>query len=224
MDKLKSKKILLSFIEFISYHIFPFIFIFIHDLHNYSINGYLIIMVAMVAIYKEYLLNLNPNRYFHILYSVLYLLLAILALHSLNPLVIILVFTQLVFLYLVRYLPENYQNLVSLVKDFIVPSFISTALAFNYMHFISVNFIIPLLLVNLATVLINYFNGTKLDYGELLAISVLCFLLFLLNYINLWTTLIIILFVVSMCLLKKYQHFTQTNLFYRVIGNLILII
>ena len=72
MDKLKSKKLLSAFIEFISYHIFPFIFIFIHNLNNYSIHGFLIIMVAMVALYKEFILTLNPNKYFQILYSGIY--------------------------------------------------------------------------------------------------------------------------------------------------------
>jgi len=224
MDKLKSKKILSAFIEFISYHIFPFIFIFVHNLNNYSLHGFLIIMVAMVALYKEYILTLNPNKYFHILYSVIYILLAALSLHSLNLFVIVLVFAQLAFLYMTRYLPDNYQNLVSLVEDFVVPSFMSIALAFTYMHFISVNFVVPLLLVNLATVLINYFEGTKTDYIELAVISVLCVILFLLNYISLWTALAIIVFVVAMSLLKKYKNFNQSNLFYRVIGNLILIV
>lgn len=224
MDKLKSKKIVLSIIEFISYHIFPFIFIFIHDLNNYSLHGFLIIMVAMVALYKEYILTLNPNKYFHILYSGIYLLLAVLSWRSLNLFVVLLIFVQLVLLYTVRYLPDNYQNLVSLIKDFVVPSFMSIALAFTYMHFISVNFVVPLLLVNLATVLINYFEGNKFDYIQLGAISALSIILFLLNYISLWTTLIIIIFVVSMSLLKKYRNFSLPNLFYRVIGNLILII
>lgn len=224
MDKLKSKKLLSAFIEFISYHIFPFIFIFIHNLNNYSIHGFLIIMVAMVALYKEFILTLNPNKYFHILYSGIYVLLAILSLHSLNLFVTILIFAQLAFLYMVKYLPDKYQNLVSLVENFVVPSFMSIALAFTYMHFISVNFVVPLLLINLATVLINYFEGTRQDYIELAAISGLCAILFLLNYISLWTALAIIVFVVAMCLLKKYKNFVQSNLFYRIIGNLILII
>lgn len=224
MDKLKSKKLLAAFIEFISYHIFPFIFIFVHNLNNYSLHGFLIIMVAMVALYKEYILTLNPNKYFHILYSFIYLVLALLSMHSLNIFVTILIFTQLAFLYMTKYLPENYQNIVALIKNFIVPSFMSIALAFTYMHFISINFVVPLLLVNLATVLINYFEGNKFDYAGLATISGLSFILFLLNYISLWTALIIILFVVSMCLLKRYRNFSQPNLFYRVIGNLILII
>lgn len=224
MDKLKSKKLLAAFIEFISYHIFPFIFIFMHDLNNYSIHGFLIIMVAMVALYKEFILTLNPNKYFHILYSAIYVLLAVLSIHTLNPFVVILIFAQLVFLYLTRYLPKSYQNLTSLVENFVVPSFMSIALAFTYMHFISVNFVVPLLLVNLATVLINYFSGTRIDYIQLIAISVLSFILFLLNYINLWTALVIIVFVVAMSLLKQYKNFSQSNLFYRLIGNLILII
>ncbi|CAJ1179744.1 hypothetical protein LCR01_13360 [Companilactobacillus crustorum] len=224
MDKLKSKKLLAAFIEFISYHIFPFIFIFVHNLNNYSLHGFLIIMVAMVALYKEYILTLNPNKYFHILYSFIYLVLALLSMHSLNIFVTILIFTQLAFLYMTKYLPENYQNIVALIKNFIVPSFMSIALAFTYMHFISINFMVPLLLVNLATVLINYFEGNKFDYAGLATISGLSFILFLLNYISLWTALIIILFVVTMCLLKRYRNFSQPNLFYRVIGNLILII
>jgi len=224
MDKLKSKRLLAAFIEFISYHIFPFIFIFVHDLNNYSLHGFLIIMVAMVALYKEFILTLNPNRYFHILYSAIYILLAALSFHSLNLFVTIIVFVQLIFLYMVKYLPDNYQNLASLIKDFVVPSFMSIALAFTYMHFISVTFVVPLLLVNLATVLINYFEGTKFDYIELAAISVLSALLFLLNYISLWTALVIIIFIVAMSLLKKYRNFSQSNLFYRVIGNLILVI
>ncbi|APU71771.1 hypothetical protein [Companilactobacillus crustorum] len=224
MDKLKSKKLLAAFIEFISYHIFPFIFIFVHNLNNYSLHGFLIIMVAMVALYKEYILTLNPNKYFHILYSFIYLVLALLSMHSLNIFVTILIFTQLAFLYMTKYLPENYQNIVALIKNFIVPSFMSIALAFTYMHFISINFVVPLLLVNLATVLINYFEGNKFDYAGLATISGLSFILFLLNYISLWTALIIILFVVTMCLLKRYRNFSQPNLFYRVIGNLILII
>lgn len=223
MDKLKSKKLLLSLIEFISYHIFPFIFIFIHDLNNYSLHGFLIIMVAMVALYKEYILTLNPNKYFHLLYSGIYILLAILSLRSLNLFVIILIFAQLAFLYMVRYLPENSQ-IVSLVEDFVVPSFMSIALAFTYMHFISVNFVVPLLLVNIATVLINYFEGTKNDYVEMAAIAALSIILFLLNYISIWTALVIIIFVISMSLLKQYRHFSQPTLFYRIIGNLILII
>ncbi|GEO65084.1 hypothetical protein [Companilactobacillus nantensis] len=224
MDKLKSKKLLSAFIEFISYHIFPFIFIFVHNLNNYSLHGFLIIMVAMVALYKEFILTLNPNKYFHILYSAIYVLLAVLSMHSLNLFVTLLVFAQLAFLYMVKYLPENYKNLVSLVEDFVVPSFMSIALAFTYMHFISVNFVVPLLLVNLATVLINYFEGSRQDYIELIALSVLSAILFLLSYISLWTALAIIVFVVAMSLLKKYKNFAQSNLFYRVIGNLILVI
>ena len=224
MDKLKSKKLLLALIEFISYHIFPFIFIFVHDLNNFSLHGFLIIMVAMVALYKEFILTLNPNKYFHLLYSGIYILLAILSMRSLNLFVMILIFAQLAFLYMVRYLPEKYPNIVSLVEDFIVPSFMSIALAFTYMHFISVNFVVPLLLVNLATVMINYFDGTKNDYLQLIAISALSVILFLLNYISMWTALVIVTFVIVMSLLKKYQNFSQPNLFYRVIGNLILII
>ena len=59
MNNLKSKKILASLIEFISYHIFPFIFIFVHNLNNYTIHGFLIIMIAMVALYKEYIITLS---------------------------------------------------------------------------------------------------------------------------------------------------------------------
>ncbi|CAJ1184577.1 hypothetical protein FD33_GL002383 [Companilactobacillus paralimentarius DSM 13238 = JCM 10415] len=224
MNNLKSKKILASLIEFISYHIFPFIFIFVHNLNNYTIHGFLIIMIAMVALYKEYIITLNPNKYFHLLYSGIYLLLAILSIHSLNKFVIILIFVQLVFLYMLKYLPDNYQNIASLIEDFIVPSFMSIALAFTYMHFISINFVVPLLLINLACVLIDYFEGTKYDYLQLIVFSILSFMLFILNYINIWTTFIIIIFVLIMALLKKYQKFSQPNLFYRVIGNLILII
>lgn len=224
MNNLKSKKILASLIEFISYHIFPFIFIFVHNLNNYTIHGFLIIMIAMVALYKEYIITLNPNKYFHLLYSGIYLLLAILSIHSLNKFVIILVFVQLVFLYMLKYLPDNYQNIASLIEDFIVPSFMSIALAFTYMHFISINFVVPLLLINLACVLIDYFEGTKYDYLQLIVFSILSFMLFILNYISIWTAFTIIIFVLAMALLKKYQKFSQPNLFYRVIGNLILII
>lgn len=224
MDKLKSKKLLLALIEFISYHIFPFIFIFMHDLTNYSLHGFLIIMVAMVALYKEFILTLNPNKYFHLLYSGIYILLAVLSYRSLNLFVMLLIFAQLAFLYMTCYLPDNYQSIVSLVEDFIVPSFMSIALAFTYMHFISINFVVPLLLVNLATVLIGYFEGSRNDYILLVAISALSCVLFLLNYISLWTALVIIVFVVTMSLLKKYSRFDQPNLFYRVIGNLILVI
>ncbi|GEO48095.1 hypothetical protein [Companilactobacillus kimchii] len=224
MNNLKSKKILASLIEFISYHIFPFIFIFVHNLNNYTIHGFLIIMIAMVALYKEYIITLNPNKYFHLLYSGIYLLLAILSIHSLNKFVIILVFVQLVFLYMLKYLPDNYQNIASLIEDFIVPSFMSIALAFTYMHFISINFVVPLLLINLACVLIDYFEGTKYDYLQLIVFSILSFMLFILNYISIWTAFTIIIFVLAMSLLKKYQKFSQPNLFYRVIGNLILII
>jgi len=224
MNNLKSKKILAAFIEFISYHIFPFIFIFVHNLNNFSIHGFLIIMVAMVALYKEFILKLNPNKYFHILYSAIYILLAVLSYRSLNTFVIVLIFAQLAFLYMIRYLPDNYQNIVSLVEDFVVPSFMSIAIAFTYMHFISINFVVPLLLVNIATVMINYFDGTKYDYIQLVALSVLSAVLFLLNYISLWTALVIIIFVVAMSLLKKYRNLSEPNLFYRIIGNLILII
>ncbi|QFR68657.1 hypothetical protein [Companilactobacillus paralimentarius] len=193
-------------------------------MNNYTIHGFLIIMIAMVALYKEYIITLNPNKYFHLLYSGIYLLLAILSIHSLNKFVIILIFVQLVFLYMLKYLPDNYQNIASLIEDFIVPSFMSIALAFTYMHFISINFVVPLLLINLACVLIDYFEGTKYDYLQLIVFSILSFMLFILNYINIWTTFIIIIFVLIMALLKKYQKFSQPNLFYRVIGNLILII
>ncbi|HIY93427.1 hypothetical protein [Companilactobacillus sp. HBUAS56275] len=224
MNNLKSKKLLASLIEFISYHIFPFIFIFVHNLNNYTIHGFLIIMIAMVALYKEYIITLNPNKYFHLLYSAIYLLLAILSIHSLNKFVIILVFVQLIFLYMLKYLPDSYKNIASLIEDFIVPSFMSIALAFTYMHFISINFVVPLLLINLACVMIDYFEGTRYDYLQLIVLSILSFMLFILNYINIWTAAIIIIFVVVMSLLKKYQKFSQPNLFYRVIGNIILII
>lgn len=224
MDKLKSKRLLAALLEFISYHIFPFIFIFVHNLNNYSIHGFLIIMVAMVALYKEFILTLNPNKYFHILYSAIYILLAALSFRSLNIFVVVLIFAQLAFLYMTRYLPDNYQNFVSLVEDFVVPSFMSIALAFTYMHFISVTFVVPLLLVNLATVLITYFEGSRNDYLQLIAISVLSVILFLLNYISMWTALVIVVFIVATSLLKKYQHLSLPNLVYRIIGNLILII
>lgn len=224
MTNLKSKKLLISFMEFISYHIFPFIFIFVNDLHNYSINGFLIIMVAMVALYKDYILQLNPNRYFHILYSVIYLIVAILSLSSLNKFVIILIFAQLIFLYLVKYLPDNYQNYRPLIENFVVPSFMSIALAFTYMHFISINFVVPLLLINLASVLINYFEGKITDYIQIGALSVLALILFALKYINLITAIVIVVFVLLMSLLKKYRGFSESNLFYRIVGNIILII
>ena len=224
MDNIKSKELLATLIEFISYHIFPFIFIFMHNLNNYSIHGFLIIMVAMVALYKEFILKLNPNKYFHLLYSGIYIVLAILSFKSLNLFVTILVFSQLAVLYMIRYLPDNSQNIISLIEDFIVPSFMSIALAFTYMHFISINFVVPLLLVNLATVMINYFEGTRNDYIQLTIVSVLSIILFLLEYINIWTSLIIIVFIFSMSLLKKYLNFSKSNLFYRVIGNLILVI
>ncbi|WP_054642094.1 hypothetical protein [Companilactobacillus kimchii] len=213
MNNLKSKKILASLIEFISYHIFPFIFIFVHNLNNYTIHGFLIIMIAMVALYKEYIITLNPNKYFHLLYSGIYLLLAILSIHSLNKFVIILVFVQLVFLYMLKYLPDNYQNIASLIEDFIVPSFMSIALAFTYMHFISINFVVPLLLINLACVLIDYFEGTKYDYLQLIVFSILSFMLFILNYISIWTAFTIIIFVLAMSLLKKISKIFTTQSF-----------
>ncbi|GAB5056025.1 hypothetical protein COSHB9_04120 [Companilactobacillus alimentarius] len=181
-------------------------------------------MVAMVALYKEYLLQLNPNKYFHILYTLIYLALAILSLHSLNKFVIILIFAQLAFLFMLRYLPDSFQNISSLISDFIVPSFMSIAIAFTYMHFISVNFVVPLLLINLSSVLINYFEGSRSDYLQLVALSVLSLILFLLNYINVWTALVIVIFVVAMSMLKKYRNFSEPNLCYRIIGNIILII
>ncbi len=220
----KYKRLFASVIEFLSYHIFPFIFIFGHNLTNYSINWFLVIMVGMVAIYKEYIRSLKPNMYFNGLYSLIYIVLIVLTFKSLNINVIILIFIQLILLFSTKYIGKKYKLLQTLIDGFIIPSFMSIAIAYTYMHFISFNFIVPLLLVNIATILIEYFEGAKTDYIQLVTLSVLTLILFLLGYINPLTSITIVIFVVVSVLLKQFRHLFTSNLFYRVIGNLLLLI
>ncbi|WP_334328315.1 hypothetical protein [Companilactobacillus sp. HBUAS59699] len=220
----KYKKIFASLIEFLSYHIFPFIFIFGHDLNNYSINWFMAIMVGMVAIYKEYIRSLKPNMYFNGLYSLIYVILIMLTFKSLNINVIILIFIQLVLLFSTKYIDEKYQLVQTLIDNFIVPSFMSIAIAYTYMHFISFNFVVPLLLVNVATVLIDYFEGARTDYIQLVTLAGLTLILFLLGYISAITSITIVVFVVVSALLKQFKHLSTSNLFYRVIGNFLLLI
>ncbi|KRK79530.1 hypothetical protein [Companilactobacillus nodensis] len=220
----KYKKLFASLIEFLSYHIFPFIFIFGHNLNNYTINWYLAIMIGMVAIYKEYIRSLKPNMYFNGLYSIIYVILIVLSSKSLNLNVIILIFVQLVLLFITKYFDEKYQLVQTLIESFIIPSFMSIAIAYTYMHFISFTFVVPLLLVNIAAILIDYFEGARSDYIQLVTLSGLTLILFLLGYINALTAITIVIFVVVAVLLKKFRHLSTSNLFYRVIGNFLLLI
>ncbi|WP_211331288.1 hypothetical protein [Companilactobacillus insicii] len=123
-----------------------------------------------------------------------------------------------------KYIGKKYKLLQTLIDGFIIPSFMSIAIAYTYMHFISFNFIVPLLLVNIATILIEYFEGAKTDYIQLVTLSVLTLILFLLGYINPLTSITIVIFVVVSVLLKQFRHLFTSNLFYRVIGNLLLLI
>ena len=224
MINFKYKKLISSLIEFISYHVFPFIFIFTHSLTNYTINWFLAIMIAMVAFYKEYIRSLKPNIYFNGLYSVIYLILILLSFRSLNTNVVILVFIQLMLLFLTKFITDKYQLIQTLIESFIIPSFMSIAIAYTYMHFISFNFVVPLLLVNIAAILIDYFGGAKTDYAQLVTLIILTLVLFLLGYVSALTSITIVAFVVVSILLKKFKKFSTSNLFYRLIGNLLLLI
>ncbi|WP_125711517.1 hypothetical protein [Companilactobacillus kedongensis] len=221
---MNNRKLIVALLEFISYHIFPISFLFTHSLNNYSINFYLLVMVAMIAFYKEYVRTLKPNFYFNGLYSVCFFILAFISYRTLNINVIILVFVQLVFLYLTKYISKRYQILETLIDNFIIPSFTSIAIAYTYAHFISVNFVVPLLLVNIATILIAYFEGETADFIQLITLAGLTLILFLLGYINIITAVTIVIFVIAATLLKEFRHISFSNLVYRLIGNILLLI
>lgn len=221
---MNNRKLIVALLEFISYHIFPISFLFTHHLNNYSINFYLLVMVAMVAFYKEYVRTLKPNFYFNGLYTVCFFILALISYRTLNINVIILVFIQLVFLYLTKNISKKYHILETLIDDFIIPSFTSIAIAYTYAHFISVNFIVPLLLINIAAVLIIYFEGAISDFIQLITLAGLTLILFLLNYISLITAITIVIFVLASTLLKEFKHISASNLVYRLIGNILLLI
>ncbi|MFD1470993.1 hypothetical protein [Companilactobacillus mishanensis] len=138
--------------------------------------------------------------------------------------IMILVFAQIVFLFVTRYFPERYNILKVVIDGFIVPSFISIAIVFYYAHFISINFVIPLLLVNITAMMISYFEGDISSYIQIIIIAIATTLLFFLGYINIYTMVAIIAFALIMVLLKIFNKFETTNLIYRFIGNLILII
>ncbi|APX72423.1 hypothetical protein M5C72_04665 [Companilactobacillus allii] len=224
MANLKYKKLIVSVIEFISYHVFPFIFIFTHSLGNYTINWFLAIMIAMIAFYKEYIRTLKPNMYFNGLYSAIYVIIIFLSFRSLNINVIILIFIQLMLLFLTKYISEKYKLIQILIDSFIIPSFMSIAIAYTYMHFVSFTFVVPLLLVNIAAILVDYFDGGKADYAQLVTLVVLTLVLFLLGYVSILTSITIVVFIVVAVLLKKFKQISTSNLFYRLIGNLLLLI
>lgn len=224
MINLKYKKLIVSLIEFVSYHVFPFIFIFTHSLGNYTINWFLAIMIAMVAFYKEYIRTLKPNMYFNGLYSGIYILLMVLSFRNLNINVLIMIFIQLILLFLTKYIGKKYQLIQTLIDSFIIPSFMSIAIAYTYMHFVSFTFVVPLLLVNIAAILVDYFEGDKTDYAQLVTLIILTLVLFLLGYVSILTSITIVSFVVIAVLLKKFKHISTSNLFYRLIGNLLLLI
>ncbi|MFD1418154.1 hypothetical protein [Companilactobacillus keshanensis] len=221
---MNNRKLIVALLEFISYHIFPISFLFTHGLNNYSINFYLLVMVAMIAFYKEYVRTLKPNFYFNGLYSVCFFILAFISYRTLNINVIILAFVQLVFLYLTKYISKKYQILETLIDNFIIPSFTSIAIAYTYAHFISVNFVVPLLLVNISAILIDYFDGEIADFIQLVTLAGLTLILFFLGYVNIITAVTIVIFVVASTLLKEFRHISVSNLVYRLIGNILLLI
>ncbi len=224
MDQSRIRSLISTVLELISYHIFPAIFILSHGLPNNSINFYLGGMVLMVALYKEFIRPLNPNYFFSGFYTLIYILLCVLGFKSMNYNIMILVFAQIVFLFVTRYFPERYNILKVVIDGFIVPSFISIAIVFYYAHFISINFVIPLLLVNITAMMISYFEGDISSYIQIIIIAIATTLLFFLGYINIYTMVAIIAFALIMVLLKIFNKFETTNLIYRFIGNLILII
>ncbi|WP_300559018.1 hypothetical protein [Companilactobacillus sp.] len=224
MDHTRVKNLIKSLIELVSFHVFAVAFVLIHHLPNNSINYYLLALVAMVALYKEFMLPLKPNILFSITYSVIYFLICAIGFKSMNIFVMILIFAQIAFLFSTRYIPQKYSMLTTLINDFIVPSFVSIAIFFYYSHFISINFVVPLLLINITAVMITYFDGEMNSAIQIIAIAIATVVLFFLGYINLLATIAVIAFTLIMVLLKVFNKFSTTDVIYRFIGNIMLII
>lgn len=224
MDKTRNRNLIKALLELISFHVFPVAFILTHKLPNNPINYFLLLMVAMVAFYKEFMLPLKPNQFFSLLYSGIYLIICILGFQTMNIYLMILIFAQIVFLFVTKEMPKKYLILNVLIKDFIVPSFVSIAIFFYYSHFISINFVVPILLVNITALMITYFDGETSSYIQIIAISIATVILFFFGYINIFATIAIIAYALIFVLLKIFNKFSTINVFYRLIGNILLII
>ncbi|KRL66777.1 hypothetical protein [Companilactobacillus versmoldensis] len=224
MDQTRVKNLIKSLIELISFHIFAVGFVLTHHLPSTAINYYLLVLIAMIALYKEFMLPLKPNQFFSGFYSLIFILIAAFGYKSMNPYVSILIFAQLFFLFVTKYIPQKY-NLASIViKDFVVPCFVSIAILFYYAHFISIHFVVPLLLVNIIAIMITYFDGEMNSYIQIIVTAVATLILFLLGYLNIFSTIAVIAFTLITVLLKIFNKFATNNVVYRFIGNILLII
>ncbi|AKP66831.1 hypothetical protein [Companilactobacillus ginsenosidimutans] len=224
MDQTRSKNLIKSLIELISFHIFAIGFILTHKLPNNPINYYLLAMIIMIVLFKEFILPLKPNMNFTITYSVIFIIICAVGFKSMNVFVMILVFSQLAFLFVTRYIPQKYGVVAMVLRDFVVPSFISIGIFFYYTHFISINFVVPLLLVNLTAIMITYFDGEITSYVQIIVVAIATVILFFLGYINILSTIAIIAYALAMVLLKIFDKFSADDVVNRCIGNVLLII
>ncbi|WP_125709650.1 hypothetical protein [Companilactobacillus zhongbaensis] len=224
MDRTRTKNLIKALIELLSFHVFAISFIWTHNLPSSPINYYLLSMVAMVAIYKEFMLPMKPNQFFSILYSAVFLILCIFGFKSMNIFVMILIFAQVCFLFIPKSIPPKYYIISVLIKDFVVPSFISIAILFYYAHFISIKFVVPLLLINITAVMITYFDGEVTSYVQIIAVAIATVVLFLLNYLNIYSSIAIIAYMLITVLLKIFNKFATTNVIYRFVGNLLVVV
>lgn len=224
MDHTRNKNLIKAIIELFSFHVFAIAFILTHKLPNNPINYYLLVLVAMIALYKEFMTPLNPNILFSTLYSIIFLLVCVLGFKTMNLFVMILLFAQMAFLFIPKYIPQKYLLASHLIKDFIVPSFVSIAILFYYAHFISIKFVVPLLLVNITALMITYFDGEINSYVQIIAVSVVSIILFFLGYLNIFAAIVLIAYSLITVLLKIFEKFSTSNVIYRLIGNILLII
>lgn len=224
MDRTRSKNLIKALIELISFHVFAIGFIFTHRLPNNPINFFLLLLVIMVVLYKEFVLPMKPNERFVIIYSIIFIVVCALGFKTMNIFVMILIFSQLAFLFLIKYMPKKYNVVAMVIEDFVVPTFMSVAIFFYYTHFISINFVVPLLLVNITAIMITYFDGDINSYVQIIAISIATVVLFFLGYINILSTIAIIAYALAMVLLKIFDKFSEDDVVNRLIGNILLII
>ncbi|WP_129045229.1 hypothetical protein [Companilactobacillus metriopterae] len=218
-----TKNILNSVLELVSYYIFPIIYIWHYNLSSLKLNITFTIMLGMIAFYKNFFKPYRPNTYFNIFYSVLFIVICAFSIKSLNVFVMILLYSQLLLLFISKTISRNLKILDTIIESFIVPSFCSIAISFVNIHFISFTFIIPVLLVNIAALIIDFYDGENIfDYLQLIFMSAILIILYYMKYIELTTSIAIIVFIVIMALIKN--HFKTSNLVNRIIGNLLLII
>ena len=224
MDHTRNKNLIKALIELASFHVFALGFILTHRMPINPINWFLLALVAMVALYKEFMLPLKPNQFFSGFYTLIYIIICALGFKTMNIFVMILILAQIAFLFLTKYIPQKYNFFTIFIKDFIVPSFVSVAVFFYYAHFISINFVVPILLINITAIMITYFDGEISSYVQIIVLAIATVVLFFLVYINILATIAIIAFALVTVLLRIYDKFSTNNVVYRFIGNVLLMI